>query len=334
MFFHKNRTFIVAEIGNNHEGSFSTAKKLINKASNAGVDAVKFQTFIPELYSHPLDFKRQKTLKNFQLSFNEFIELKKYSNKKNLYFISTPFDLISAKFLCKNSDAIKISSGDNNFYPLIETCIKSKKKIIISTGLLIFDEIIKLINKIESKYGSTLVNNKIKLLHCVTGYPVKDEYANLRMIEKLKIRFKNIQVGYSDHTLGNEACLAAVTLGAKIIEKHFTLSKTFSDFRDHKLSADPLQLKKLVCGIRKIEKMLGKVNKGLAKIEKLDMKLYRRQPYASKNLNKDNILSINDINFLRPLKKVSFKDPCYFIGKRIKKNIKKDSLIKKSDIFK
>ncbi len=330
--FNRAKSLIIAEIGNNHEGSFLNAKKMILLAAKAKVDAVKFQTFIPELYSHKDNKKRIKILNKFRLSDEEFIKLKRIAKKNKLLFISTPFDLNSADFLMKHCDIIKISSGDNNFFPLIEKCISSKKKIIISLGLLNFNNKNLLIKKIKKKYGAKYIERNLAFLHCVTSYPVKYSNANLLSISKLKEKNKNITIGYSDHTIGIEASLAATVLGAKIVEKHFTLSKNFSKFRDHKLSSDFDELKALSQGIRRVEEMTRGFKKDLS-IEEFGMiKFNRRQPFASTKINRGEILSLENVNFLRPSKYSKLSNPNLFLKKKTKKNLNKDMLIKKEYI--
>ena len=235
------KPLIIAEIGNNHEGSFKNAIKLIDAAKKAGVDAVKFQTFKTELYYSNQDPDRIKKLKKFQLSFYQFRKLAKYAKKKNLLFISTPFDLKSLDFLKKIVDIIKISSGDNNFYDLIKNSINSKKELIISTGLTSLKEI-KDLKKLVTKFNYA---EKTYFLHCVSNYPVDPKNANLNFIYKLKKIFKD-NIGYSDHTIGIDSCLISFLMGSSIIEKHFTLDKSFSNFRDHKISADPKEMSLLV----------------------------------------------------------------------------------------
>jgi len=336
MSFIKNKkTFIIAEIGNNHEGSYKNALNLIKAAKKTGVDAVKFQTFIPNFYSDPNNFERIKLLKKFQLSFEQFKRLKKIANKMGLVFISTPFDLLCAKFLKKNSDFIKISSGDNNFTHLIHETIKSYKKIIISTGLMNDKEIKKTYNMLIAKYGKKRIENKLAILHCVTDYPVANKFANLNRIQRLIKYFnkKKITIGYSDHTLGNEACIAAVTLGAKIIEKHFTLNKNFSSFRDHKISADRNEMTQLVKSIRKIEEMLSsKKTFNIQDPETKNIKMMRRQPFAIKDLKKGKTLNISNIKFLRPSRPIKPINLDNILGKKLKKNIYKDQIILNKDI--
>ncbi len=323
----KNRTFIIAEIGNNHEGNFKNAKKMIFNAYRAGVDAVKFQTFVTdEFISKKKNKKAYLRFKRFELSFKEFSRLKDYSHKLNLKFISTPLDLKSADFLIKIADYIKIASGDNNFFPLIKKAIRSGKKLIISTGMMDNKNLIELNKNILKMAKKKNAFNKISLLHCVTDYPVENKFANLNSIRYLIKNFK-YRIGYSDHTLGKEACFAAVALGSSIIEKHFTLDKKFSSFRDHSLSADFSEMKSIVQGIRKIEDQLGLINKKIQYCEKKNLTLARRGIYAVHKIKKGESLSFKNVKFLRPSlnKKYGILDQVF--KKKAKKNFSKNKVV-------
>ena len=322
----KKKTFIIAEVGNNHEGSFVVAKKLVVLAAKAGADAVKFQTFKTQNFIRKEDKKRFNQLKKFELSYNQFASLKKLANKYKIKFISTPLDLESANFLLNNADAIKIASGDNNFFPLIEKVLISKKPLIISTGMTNIKDLKYLIKTIKNIVGQRKMKNKISLLHCVTSYPVEDKYANLRSIRYLIKNF-DINIGYSDHTIGNEACLASVALGAKIIEKHFTLDKNFSKFRDHALSADFSDLKNMVKSIRKIEKQLGEYNKKIARPEKKIIKVIRRGVYAKSVIKKGEKTSMLNTTFLRPSNSKDYLHIKKIIGKKTKNRKEKNQII-------
>lgn len=328
-----NKTFIVAEIGNNHEGSYLNAKKMIILAKKAGVDAVKFQTFLVEDFINPTLKKSFNRLKKFQLSIKEFKNLKVIAKKLKIKFLSTPLDARSLKNISSSLDIIKIASSDNNFYHLIELAIKTKKEVIISLGLtnnkdllILKKKIILILKKHQSNAG------KISFLHCVTNYPVKDEDVNLNVIKNLKKILKPFRIGYSDHSLGNEACIIAVSLGASIIEKHFTLNKNFSNFRDHKLSADFIDMKNLVNSIRKIEKQLGVKEKKINKIEKGYLKILRRAAYAKEDIKKNSKILENQIVFQRPWHSNSSLDPKKIFGKITRKFIKKNGKIKLSDL--
>jgi len=322
----KKKVFIIAEVGNNHEGNFNIAKKLVRLAAKAGADAIKFQTFKTENFIRKKDIKRFKQLKKFELSYEQFKSLKKLAHIKKIKFISTPLDLESADFLIKNADLIKIASSDNNFFPLIEKVLKSKKSIIISTGMINILQIKDLTNYIYKVIGKKSAIKRIALLHCVTNYPVEDEFANLRSVEYL-IKNSKLKIGYSDHTIGNEACIAAVAMGAKVIEKHFTISKKFSKFRDHALSADYIDLKNIVTGIRKVEKQLGRFNEEIQKPEKKLIKIVRRAAYADKNIFPGEKITLKNTKFLRPALTSNFFNLKKIIGKKIKKTLYKDQKI-------
>ena len=322
----KKKVFIIAEAGNNHEGNFSIAKKLVRLAAKAGADAIKFQTFKTENFIRKKDIKRFKQLKKFELSYEQFKSLKKLAHIKKIKFISTPLDLESADFLIKNADLIKIASSDNNFFPLIEKVLKSKKSIIISTGMTNTSQIKDLTNYIYKVIGKKSAEKRIALLHCVTSYPVEDRFANLRSVEYL-IKNSKLTIGYSDHTLGNDACIAAVAMGAKVIEKHFTINKKFSKFRDHALSADYTDLKNIVSRIRKVEKQLGRFNKEIQKPEKKLIKIVRRAVYADRDIFPGEKISIKNVKFLRPSLTSNFFYLKKIIGRKIKKTFYKDQKI-------
>jgi N,N'-diacetyllegionaminate synthase len=326
------KVFIVAEIGNNHEGNFRIAKKMINEASTAGVDAVKFQTFIPEHFVSNEDQSRLKRLKDFQLSYNQFRELSKIAKKKGLIFFSTPLDIKSAKFLNTIQPVFKISSGDNNFYPLINTIARFGKPMIISTGAADINDIKKVYNKISKIWSLKKNYRNLGFLHCVSSYPVPNEQINLASIIYLKKMFPKIVVGYSDHSLGIDAAVLSVMAGARIIEKHFTLDKNFSDFRDHKLSANPEELRLMVKKIRKADKMLGKEEKKKQNCEIEMKKVGRRSIAAAHNLSKGSKLSNSDLIWVRPGTGFSPGEEKKVLEKTIRRNLKIGQIIKKSDI--
>lgn len=314
------KTFIIAEIGNNHEGSFNVACKLIKEAKKAGVDAVKFQTFKTEYFVNISDKERFNKLKKFELSYEDFDKLSVLAKKNGLKFISTPLDIPSAFFLNKIVNCFKIASGDNNYYDLIRTVLNFNKPTFISTGLLDFKQIKNLLNfilKIKFKLS------KLSFLHCVSDYPVKFNEANLLSVKFLSKRLP-LTIGYSDHTIGKEASLIAVSLGAKIIEKHFTLSNNFSKFRDHQISLNPTDMSQLVSSIRKSELMLGVEEKKIQKGEAQNLNLIRRSIYSSRTLDKNSIIIDNMIKILRPANFYQPNDLKKILNKRLKKKLKLD----------
>ena len=322
------KIFIVAEIGNNHEGDFQTALELVEAASSTGVNAIKFQTFIPEKYYASSESTRIEMLKKFQLSNDNLKEIRNFAISKGLIFFSTPFDLESARFLNPLQDLFKISSGDNTFWPLIKEVASYRKSTIISTGSSGFKEL----DRIYSYFKDKELLNKLSFLHCVSSYPVPKEQANLLMIKKLVKKYKNINVGYSDHTLGIEAAICAAALGARIIEKHFTLNKNYSSFRDHQLSAEPNEMKVLVERIREVEDLIRPDMPDIQSCEKPNLTLIKRSIAASKNIDKGSKITLEDIIYLRPGLGLSENMEKNVIGKITSKAILKGELLSKDNI--
>ena len=319
------KTFIIAEIGNNHEGNFKVAKELIYHASRAGVDAVKFQTFNVNEFLYK-NHEKFELYKNFELTRQEFYDLYLYSKKKKLAFISTPLDIPSVKFLSKFSDCLKIASADIDYFPLVEAVKKTKKPTIISTGMSDLKRIYE-----AYKYFSHLNEKKFAIMHCVSSYPAEKKELNLNSIKTLIKKFR-ATIGYSDHTLGLEACLSSIPLGAMVIEKHFTLDKNFSKFRDHQLSADPEELKKLVKKIRNIEIILGNNQKKTQASEKSVFIATRRSMIAKKNIKRQKKLNLNNVCWVRGAKGI--KTMKNFENSKKKITINKDEfeLLKNKEI--
>lgn len=333
-----NRTFIIAEAGVNHNGDISLAKKLIDVAKDAGADAVKFQTFhakdIVTLVSRKADYQyraKEKTqyemLKNLELTFDEFQKLKKYCDIKCIEFISTPYDIRSVKFLNEiGVNKFKISSADIINKPLIETIAKTKKQIILSTGMATLGEIERAISLIND-FG----NEDLILLHCTTSYPTPYEQVNMNILDTLKKAF-GLPVGYSDHTLGIEIPIMAVSNGANIIEKHLTLDRTMEG-PDHFASLEPDGLKKMVEAIRNVEKAFGSGKSEITEEEKKNIFFMRRSIHASEDMKQGGIIKDNHIKITRPFDGIEpwFLD--IILGKKMKINVKKDEPIKWGDLL-
>ena len=318
-----DKIFLIAEIGNNHEGSFKNAIKLIDRAKKSGIDAVKFQTFDTNYYINKSEKERYAKLKKFELSQKEFKKLSEYTKKKGLKFISTPFDKASAKFLSKIVDIFKISSGDNNFYELIKYCASFKKPMIISTGMTNIDEIRKTLRMLKK---INFPNKKLALLHCISDYPVNDSEANLLSIKYLKDKLP-VTIGYSDHVIGSESCLVAASFGAKIIEKHFTLDNYFSNFRDHLISLNPKDMRHMILSLRRVENMIGRYNKQISKSEKKNISSTRRSIYFDTNLKKGTILRNKHLKIVRPYVNFEPKDLLKILGKKINKDVQDSELV-------
>jgi N,N'-diacetyllegionaminate synthase len=294
------RTLVIAEVGNNHEGDMGVARELVDRAAETGADAVKFQTFIAEKFTAPSDPARFARLKKFQLSFDQFAELAERARAKGLMFFSTPLDLDSARFLATIVDALKIASGDNTFWPLIECCAESGKPMIISTGISGQTEIQEAVDRVSAVWSAKGQNGDLALLHCVVSYPAPPEQANLGAIRSLQTAFPNQTIGYSDHTMGLDAAVAAVAMGARVIEKHFTLANDYSDFRDHQLSANPEDMARLVQRIRTVDAMSGDGVLGCLACEQDLVTPVRRSIAAARDLPAGRVIAADDIVWIRP----------------------------------
>jgi len=291
---------VIAEIGNNHEGSYGAAEEMIGQAARAGAQAVKFQTFQTERFVTRADPARFERLQQFELTQDEFARLAAVAKAEGVSFISTPLDLASADFLTGHVAAFKIASGDNSFYPLIERVAASAKPLVLSTGIADLDHIDLAVQRVDDTWRRIDHDGDLALLHCVASYPVPPAEANLAAIGALKARFPTRTVGYSDHTLGVDAAILSVALGAEIIEKHFTLDKNFSDFRDHQMSADPAELAELVARAQTARLYLGSGNKQMMECERAVAPLIRRSIVAGRDLAAGTLLSDDDIGWTRP----------------------------------
>ncbi len=328
-----NKTIIIAEAGVNHNGKIAIAKKLIDTASKAGADYVKFQTFdVNELILKNTktavyqrnnlnnDISQYSMLQNYQLSFQNHKTLVKYSKNRNIKFLSTAFDEKSLELLKNfNLDFIKIPSGEITNYPLLKKISKLKKKILLSTGMASMKEIKRALKVLNKKKGD------IVILHCTSDYPAKLSDLNLNFLHKLKKL--GYDVGYSDHSSSIITPSVAVSLGCKIIEKHFTLSKKMNG-PDHKASLEPTDLKKMIKYVRQTEKILGGNDKKITISEKKTSLLVRKSLVASKDIVKGERFSYKNITAKRPGTGLSPFKILSLIGKKSKKNFKKDQLIK------
>ncbi|MBA7566515.1 N,N'-diacetyllegionaminic acid synthase [subsurface metagenome] len=302
-----SKVFIIAEAGVNHNGSLDLAYQLIDVAKDAGADAVKFQTFKAENVVSRLadkaEYQKKATgsdksqlemIKKLEISFEDFVKLKKYCDKKEIMFLSTPFDHQSIDFLYDLVDIYKIPSGEIINYSYLKHIAAKNKPIIMSTGMANLGEVEEAINTIRIFNSGA----QISLLHCTTNYPTPYEEVILKAMQTLAAAFK-LPVGYSDHTLGIEVPVAAVAMGAKIIEKHFTLDKNLPG-PDHKASLEPDELKEMVKAIRNIEMALGDGIKKPNKSEIEIMKVARRSLIATRDIRAGEIIKESDMAIKRP----------------------------------
>jgi N,N'-diacetyllegionaminate synthase len=335
------KVLIIAEAGVNHNGDINLAIKLIDAAVDANVDIVKFQTFIAEnvisKHAQKADYQKESTggnesqldmVKKLQLSFNDFIELKKYSEKKGIVFLSTPFDLESVDFLKSlNMGLWKIPSGEITNLPYLRKIGAYNEKVIFSTGMSTLGDIENAIDVIVK--AGTLKNN-ITVLHCNTEYPTPMKDVNLKAMLTIKNAF-HVNVGYSDHTLGIEIPIAAVALGATVIEKHFTLDKNMEG-PDHRASLEPNELKKMVVSIRNIELALGTGTKLPSESEQKNTEIARKSLHLAYDLKSGHVLSENDLTVKRPGNGINPMLINEIIGCKLKADVVKDSILHLKDI--
>lgn len=335
------KTIIIAEAGVNHNGEIKLAKELIDIAAESKADYVKFQTFKSEKIVSQSAKKAEYQVKNFnenndsQLSMLKSLELSErdhyalfdYCKKKNIKFLSTGFDLLSLDFLNSlNIDFFKIPSGEITNYQYLRKVASFNKPIILSTGMSTLDEISEAVELLNSN-----CTNNITVLHCNTSYPTKMEDVNLKAMIDIQKKF-NVDVGYSDHTLGIEVPIAAVALGATVIEKHFTISRNLSG-PDHKASLEPDELKKMIDAIRNIEEACkGDGFKTPTKSELKNKIHVRKSIHLSKNVKKGDQLSENNIIALRPGDGINPMKISNLLGKKFNKDLEMFSKIKMKDI--
>jgi N,N'-diacetyllegionaminate synthase len=290
---------VIAEIGNNHEGDFGRAREMVHAAAESGAHAVKFQTFRTEHYVSALDEARFAQLKGFELTQDQFAELAELARSRGVMFLSTPFDLGSAEFLDGIVDAFKVASGDVDFFPLLRRVAATDKPMIVSSGVSSVERLRAAVECVEEVRGAP-ADPGLALLHCVSAYPAAPEDLNLLAIPYLRERFPAYAIGYSDHSIGADAAVVAVGLGARIVEKHFTLEGIESDFRDHLLSAKPAELRELVERAAAASRMLGEREKRVQEAEAGNAQPLRRSVAAARDLDAGHVLAADDLTWVRP----------------------------------
>ena len=328
-----NKTLIIAEAGVNHNGSLEMAKKLVDVAKDCGADIIKFQTAkldsLVSKHAAMAEYQQANTgvresqkemLRNLLLSFDDFIVLANYCKKVGILFLSTPFDIESIRFLNEMQDIWKVPSGEITNFPYLVEIAKTGKDVILSTGMAYLEEIEGAIRVLKD-YGT----KNITVLHCTTEYPAPVADVNLKAMQLLKDKF-GYPVGYSDHTQGIEIDLAAVALGAVVIEKHFTLDRTLPG-PDHKASLEPQELKAMIDGIRKVELALGEAVKIPSPAEIKNRDVARKSIVASKRIQKGEIFTEGNITTKRPGNGLSPMKWLEILGTKAVRDFGEDELI-------
>ena len=329
-----SRTLIIAEAGVNHNGDIAIAKQMVDCAKEAGVDMIKFQTGMAEnivsKFAPKAEYQKRETgsdenqldmVKKLLLSFDEFRELKAYCDKVGITFLSTPFDLESIDFLnTLDMEFWKVPSGEVTNYPYLVRIANTKKKVLMSTGMCEMQEIKEAIDVLE-KNGC----KEIMLLHCNTEYPTPMCDVNLNAMISMREKFR-VPVGYSDHTKGIEVAIAAVTMGATVIEKHFTLDRNMEG-PDHKASLEPDELKAMVKAIRNVEIAIGSSEKKVTASEEKNRAIARKSIVAKRHIDKGETFTVDNITTKRPGSGISPMKWNVVLGRKAMREFEEDELI-------
>lgn len=330
---------IIAEAGVNHNGSVEIARKMVDVAKACNVDIIKFQTARPESlvsrFAPRAQYQKRNTskeesqlemLKSLMLEQAEYEELYWYCRRKDIHFLSTPFDLESIEFLSRlDMPFWKIPSGEITNYPYLVKIGETNKKVVMSTGMSTLQEIESAVRLLKESGCPS-----ITLLHCNTQYPTPFEDVNLSVMAELKNKF-DVEVGYSDHTMGIEIPIAAAALGASVIEKHFTLDRNMEG-PDHKASLEPSELKEMVRAVRNIEKAIGDSEKQPTGSEKENMPIARKSIVAKTKIHKGEIFTEQNITTKRPGNGISPMRWKEVLGQYAVKDFEEDEMIVLSEV--
>lgn len=290
---------VIAEVGVNHEGNVDVASALVRAAAEAGADAVKFQSYTPERFISPADAERFARVSRFGLDEAAHRRLAAEAKQLGIAFLSAAITEDWVPLLAELSPAIKIASGDLTFEPVIRAAARTGKPVIISTGCGDLDEVKQAVSWVEDEVGAAALPDRLALMHCVSAYPTPIEQANLHAIPFMA-DCTGLEVGWSNHVIGSEACLAAVALGASMVEVHITDCKSNRAFRDHELSFEPAELAALVASLRRVRASLGSFSKQPAAAELPVREAIRKGVIAARDLPAGTVLTAADLMFARP----------------------------------
>jgi len=340
-----SKPYIIAELGSNHNGNMELAKQLIVQAKESGADCVKFQSwnknslfaqkklddnyFIADDYRDRDDYTLEEVVEEYSISEQELLDMKEFASQIGIDCTSTPFSKKEADFLVDKMQTpfIKVASMDLNNYPFLGYLAKKGKPMVISTGLSELYEIDKAVKTMEDAG-----NSQIAILHCVATYPPEDGDVNLNNIKTLMSTYPEYPIGFSDHTLGSTIPLAAVSLGACLIEKHFTLDKEMEGW-DHKVSATKDEMQAIVEGSERIVKAMGSFRISATEADEKKRE-FRRSIVITRDMNKGDIIKSEDIDYKRPGSGFDPEMTEFLIGCKINKDLSYDHIITKLDITK
>lgn len=322
--------FVIAEIGNNHEGDVALAEEMVGLAAQAGAHAVKFQSIRPDELVSPQQTDRIEQLSRYQLSSEDHQRLADLAKQEGVTFLSTPFYLDAIEMLNPLVPAFKIASGDNNFQPLLEKVAESGKPILLSCGIADQNDVSAAQRVILNKWQENDICSFLVLMHCVSSYPTAPADADLAAIKRLQ-EIADL-VGYSDHTLGVDAAVIAAGLGACVIEKHFTIDKNYSAFRDHQLSADPRELKELCERVALASEMVQP--SGSLRDSGSNEHAARRSIAARRDLPAGRVIGRDDITWLRPGGGFAPDEEDAVLGRTLERAVRAGDMFRPADLGK
>lgn len=326
------RPLLIAEIGNNHEGDAAFAMDLCEAAVEAGADAVKVQMIEPKRLVRVSQTERIAQLQRFHLDRGVFMDMAARVRSRGRLFFASVFDCDTLADVQSELDAIKIASGDLDFDPLLEIAARSGRPVVLSTGMSTMREISRAVGVIEAALPSgALIVESLAVLHCVSLYPTPLEDANLSAIPRMAKEL-GVTIGYSDHTLGIEAALVSLALGARVIEKHFTLDKKRSDFRDHALSAEPAELSALARAMRAFDLMTGTGERQEVVADAATRQVARRSIVAARPLAAGTILQPRDLDYVRPAGGLPPSETRALLGRRLTRALATHESIQTADV--
>lgn len=319
----RNPAFFIAEIGGNHEGDFDYALRLCDLAIESGADAIKFQLYRGDrLVSRVSSPDRNAHFKKFELTREQHIVIAERARSVGRHYMASVWDEEMLAWIDPYIDIHKVGSGDLTCYPMLRALAATGKPIILSTGLSNLDEIRDAVNFIFAHDSSYAIDKKIALLQCTSAYPASDDAVNLRVISTLADTFR-LPVGYSDHTIGSDAVELAYTLGARIIEKHFTDTRDGKSFRDHQVSLTYDEVRTLLLRLRRAETLLGTFEKKLTSAESAadHQTSFRRSLHASRRIEAGEVLTADNLTALRPCIGICASRYYEMIGQKVTRRV-------------
>lgn len=322
---------VIAEIGVNHEGDEAVALGLVDAVAAAGADAVKFQSYTPWRYASADDPARLERVTRFALDEGAHRRLAERAATRGVGFLSTPLTEDWVPLIAELSEAVKVASGDLTFEPTIRAAAASGRTVLLSTGLGTLDEIDRAVGWVRDEVGAATLADSLVLLHCVVAYPTPIAEANVSCVPMLRERY-GVPVGWSNHVIGPDACLAAAALGASVVEVHVTDRREGREFRDHELSFEPHELEALVGQVRRVRAAVGSPRKERTPSETGLLDAVRKGVVAARPLTAGTLLTRDDLAFARPGTEFGAHEVERLVGAKLLVDVTKGSLVPRAGV--